>query len=76
MKLVSWVERGVEWGIRGSEWGVVEREDRVRSRGRMEQGTCKFDVNKRVFKLMVNKRYFMFERGFRSIERKQEGDDK
>ena len=54
----------------------MEREDRVRSRGRMEQGTCKFDVNKRVFKLMVNKRYFMFERGFRSIERKQEGDDK
>lgn len=29
MKLVSWVERGVEWGIRGSEWGVVERENRV-----------------------------------------------
>lgn len=46
------------------------------SRGRMEQGTCNFDVNKRVFKLMVNKRYFMFERGFRRIERKQGGDDK
>lgn len=46
------------------------------SRGRMEQGTCNFDVNKRVLKLMTNKRYFMFERGFRRIERKQGGDDK